>query len=388
MASLEISAVSKRYAASAVLRNVSLSVPDGAFLTLVGPSGCGKSTLLRIVSGLELQEAGEVRIGGQPVSHLRPSQRDIAMVFQSYALYPHMTVEQNIAIPLILRRLRLHERLPMVARLLPRARAELAAIRTEVDRVIAILGLETLRHRRPAELSGGQRQRVAVGRAMVRRPAVFLMDEPLSNLDAKLRVHMRSEIAGLHRRLGATFVYVTHDQVEAMTMSTLVAVMMEGEILQVAPPAEIYAAPADVRVAEFIGSPKINVLPATRRADGVLEAPGLSCALRVEAAGALRLGVRPEAFRLAAPDEAGLAARVVSTEHTGPEAYLHALAEDPQAGPLIARLAPAEAAGLAPGAQVTLRIAPGAALVFGADGRRVETRAATAPATAGVRHAV
>ena len=234
-------------------------------MTLVGPSGCGKTTLIRIIAGIESQDSGSVLIGGSAIDHLRPHERRVAMVFQSYALYPHMSVRANLSLPLVMSRLRLHERLPLVRLLSGRRRAVMRGIESEVEAVAQQLQLGALLDRRPAQLSGGQRQRVALGRAMVRHPDVFLMDEPLSNLDAKLRVHMRTELAELHQRLGATFIYVTHDQVEAMTMSNRVAMMDSGDIIQLGTPTELYARPANVKVAQFIGSPAINLLPGTRR---------------------------------------------------------------------------------------------------------------------------
>jgi multiple sugar transport system ATP-binding protein len=242
MASVELRGIAKAFGRAQVLREVGLSVRDGEFLTLVGPSGCGKSTLLRIIAGLERQDGGTVAIGGAGVDHLRPAARNVAMVFQSYALYPHLSAFDNIATPLMMARLSLLERLPLLRHLSPRRRRVMRAIAEDVRAVAAQLRITELLARRPGQLSGGQRQRVALGRAMVRSPAVFLMDEPLSNLDATLRVHMRSELAELHARLGTTFVYVTHDQVEAMTMSDRVAVMDEGRILQLGSPAELYAA--------------------------------------------------------------------------------------------------------------------------------------------------
>lgn len=233
MAAVDIEAVSKSFGDTSVLKSVDLSVRDGEFLTLIGASGCGKSTLLRIIAGLQAQDSGTVRIAGAPVDHLRPKQRRVAMVFQTYALYPHMTVAENIGMPLQMDRTWLPERLPLVGWLSPRRRRIQACLRAAVTDVARQLQIEDLLNRRPAQLSGGQRQRVALGRAMVRNPDVFLMDEPLSNLDASLRVHMRRELADLHARLGTTFIYVTHDQVEAMTMSDRVALMQDGDILQV-----------------------------------------------------------------------------------------------------------------------------------------------------------
>src|SRR5215468_8129237 len=298
MASVTISQLSKSFGATEVLRGVSLEIADGEFLTLLGPSGCGKSTLLRLIAGLEVQDTGSIAIGGAAVGALRPKQRNVAMVFQTYALYPHLTVAENIAMPLRMRRLSLTQRLPLVGGLLPGVRAVRDGIHRDVAAVANALEIDHLLDRKPGQLSGGQRQRVAVGRAMVRQPAVFLMDEPLSNLDAKLRVQMRAEIAALHRRLGATFIYVTHDQIEAMTMSDRVAVMLDGELLQVATPKEIYADPADRRVAEFIGSPKINMLTARVRDAGSVEIAGAVMPLTTHAVPGteLKIGLRSELF--------------------------------------------------------------------------------------------
>lgn len=274
MAEVSIHNIEKRFGDVRVLKGVSLDIADGEFVSLVGPSGCGKSTLLRIIAGLEMQDAGSIGISGNPVDRHRPADRNLAMVFQSYALYPHLTVFDNIAVPLRMKSLNRLERTPFL-------RLASGGYRTkadEIDRAVrdaaALLDISHLLDRKPGQLSGGQRQRVAVGRAIVRNPMAFLMDEPLSNLDAKLRVHMRTEIAELHRKLGATFIYVTHDQAEAMTMSDRIAIMMDGEIIQVGTPDEVYHTPVDVRVAEFIGSPKINTLTADVSTDGRVSLAG------------------------------------------------------------------------------------------------------------------
>ena len=246
MAEIDLDRVSKVFPGGvAAVDDVSLRIEDGEFIALVGPSGCGKSTLLRSIAGLEEISTGEIRIGGRDVTDLAPRHRDIAMVFQSYALYPHMSVRQNLGYGLKVRRM---------------PKAETAR---RVEEVAAMLGLDELLDRRPAQLSGGQRQRVAMGRAIVRQPQAFLMDEPLSNLDAKLRVGMRASLAQLHQQLGVTTVYVTHDQVEAMTLGQRVAVMRSGRILQVAEPQRLYADPVDLFVAAFIGSPAMNLVEAT-----------------------------------------------------------------------------------------------------------------------------
>jgi multiple sugar transport system ATP-binding protein len=244
MSALSVSDVHKTFGATEVLKGISLEMGSGEFTVLVGPSGCGKSTLLNIIAGLERQSSGRIEIGGRAVDDVAPKDRDIAMVFQSYALYPSMTVRQNITFG-------------MECRNVPRAERDEA-----VSRVAKLLQIEALLDRKPAQLSGGQRQRVAMGRALVRDPLLFLFDEPLSNLDAKLRVEMRMEIKRLHQRIGATIVYVTHDQIEAMTMATRIAVMHQGQLQQFADPDTVYRYPANLFVARFMGSPPMNTMPA------------------------------------------------------------------------------------------------------------------------------
>ncbi|RUV31743.1 ABC transporter ATP-binding protein [Mesorhizobium sp. M5C.F.Ca.IN.020.32.2.1] len=373
MAAITIEKIEKSFGATSVLRGVSLDVADGEFLTLLGPSGCGKSTLLRILAGLEVQTGGSIAIGERVVDGVRPKRRDVAMVFQSYALYPHMTVEDNMAVPLRMRRLSAWQRLPMVGRFVPGTKAAAAEIEIEVMRTAKALGIGHLLTRKPGQLSGGQRQRVAVGRAMVRQPAVFLMDEPLSNLDAKLRVQMRAEIKELHKRLGVTFVYVTHDQSEAMTMSDRVAVMLDGELLQVAPPQEIYADPDDRRVAEFIGSPKINMLEAKVREGGLAETVGTCFSIPAEIASGtgLTVGIRPEAFHLV--ESAGnniLTGAVRLVEHMGSDLFVHL---DVPGGdhPVIARLLAERAPQIASGQTLHLGVKPERLLLFAADGKRI-----------------
>ncbi|MHC2440283.1 ABC transporter ATP-binding protein [Bradyrhizobium sp. USDA 4451] len=373
MASVSIENIRKDYGQAPVLRNVSLSTADGEFLTLLGPSGCGKSTLLRILAGLEVQDAGSVRIGERVVDGLRPKRRDIAMVFQSYALYPHMSVASNMALPLRMRRLSALQRLPVLGRLLPGTGQITADIDMEVSRTAKSLGIGHLLPRKPGQLSGGQRQRVAVGRAMVRHPAVFLMDEPLSNLDAKLRVQMRAEIKELHRRLGVTFVYVTHDQAEAMTLSDRVAVMLDGELLQVAPPQDIYADPDNRRVAEFIGSPKINMLDGVVRERGLIDVAGSTLTIEADAITGtpLSLGIRPEAFCLAERGGQGTltgSARMI--EHMGSDLFVYLdLAGIDQ--PLIARLLAERAPHIVPGQTLHVGVRPERILLFTRDGRRL-----------------
>jgi multiple sugar transport system ATP-binding protein len=292
VAEIVLERVSKIFAGGvAAVDDVSLRIEDGEFMVLVGPSGCGKSTLLRLIAGLEETEAGAITIGGRDVTDLPPRQRDIAMVFQSYALYPHMTVRQNLGYGLKVRRLGKQQ------------------TEERVERVARLLRLEDLLDRRPAALSGGQRQRVAMGRAIVREPQAFLMDEPLSNLDAKLRVGMRAELSSLHARLGATTVYVTHDQVEAMTLGQRVAVMRDGKIQQVDTPQALYRDPVNLFVAAFIGSPAMNLVEATLDGDAV-EFGGhriaLQPGLRPDRKGRVMLGIRPESFEDTAFADASL----------------------------------------------------------------------------------
>ncbi|VIO69823.1 ABC transporter ATP-binding protein [Bradyrhizobium ivorense] len=373
MASVSIESIRKDYGQAPVLRNVSLSIADGEFLTLLGPSGCGKSTLLRILAGLEVQDAGSVRIGERVVDGLRPKRRDIAMVFQSYALYPHMSVASNMALPLRMRRLSAVQRLPVLGRLLPGAAQITADIDVEVSRTAKSLGIGHLLSRKPGQLSGGQRQRVAVGRAMVRHPAVFLMDEPLSNLDAKLRVQMRAEIKELHRRLGVTFVYVTHDQAEAMTLSDRVAVMLDGELLQVAPPQAIYADPDNRRVAEFIGSPKINMFDGVVRERGLIDVAGSTLTIEADAiiGTPLSLGIRPEAFCLTERGGQGtLTGSVRMIEHMGSDLFVSLdLAGIDEL--LIARLLAERAPHIVPGQTLHVGVRPERILLFTRDGRRL-----------------
>ncbi|UXN57528.1 ABC transporter ATP-binding protein [Phyllobacterium zundukense] len=373
MAGITIEKIEKTFGPTPVLRDVSLKIADGEFLTLLGPSGCGKSTLLRILAGLEVQTGGSVSIGERIVDGVRPKRRDVAMVFQSYALYPHMTVAQNMALPLRMRRLSSWQRLPLLGRFMPGTTATTADIERDVTRTAKSLGIGHLLARKPGQLSGGQRQRVAVGRAMVREPAVFLMDEPLSNLDAKLRVQMRAEIKELHNRLGVTFVYVTHDQSEAMTMSDRVAVMLDGELLQVAPPQEIYDDPDDRRVAEFIGSPKINMLDARLRDGGLADTAGTSFSIagNIGPGTALTLGIRPEAFHLV--DAGGpnvLTGAVRLVEHMGSDLFVHL--DVPGADhPLVARLLAERAPHIDPGQTLHLGVKPERLLLFSADGKRL-----------------
>ena len=310
--------MTKRFGGVTAVDDVSLAVADGEFVVLVGPSGCGKSTLLRLIAGLEEATAGRIVIGGRDVTDDAPRDRDIAMVFQSYALYPHMTVRQNLGYGLKVRKT-------------PKAEAA-----RRVEEVARVLRLEQLLDRRPAQLSGGQRQRVAMGRAVVREPAAFLMDEPLSNLDAKLRVSMRAELASLHARLAATTVYVTHDQVEAMTLGQRVAVMRDGRVQQVDAPQALYRHPRNLFVAAFIGSPAMNLVEA-RVDDGHVEFGGHRIRLPAQAPPAVEgpvvLGIRPECFEDAAfadPSLPQLDAEIAVVEDIGADAHVLFLVDAPR----------------------------------------------------------
>ncbi|MEP3279810.1 MAG: sn-glycerol-3-phosphate ABC transporter ATP-binding protein UgpC [Stappiaceae bacterium] len=309
MASVEIKNLQKSFGQVKALHGISFAIPDGAFVALVGPSGCGKSTILRLIAGLEEISGGEILIGGSVINDVESKNRDIAMVFQNYALYPHMTVAQNMGFSL---------------RLLKKSKPEIMkAVKEAAD----ILGIGEFLDRYPKQLSGGQRQRVAMGRAIVRQPQVFLFDEPLSNLDAKLRVQMRAELKALHRRLGATTIYVTHDQIEAMTMADIVVVMRDGVVEQVGRPLDLYDAPNNAFVAGFIGSPAMNFFQVTTKAnsDEVVFDDGQKLVLPsyVELDGAFKIGMRPEHL-VQCPESSGFQVSIVASEQTGSETLLQA----------------------------------------------------------------
>jgi multiple sugar transport system ATP-binding protein len=310
VASVTFESVTKRFGDVVAVDSLDLDIPDKEFLVLLGPSGCGKSTALRMIAGLEEPSEGDVRIGDRVVNGVEPKNRDVAMVFQSYALYPHKSVRQNIEFPL-----------------LPRGVAKAERHRL-VGEAAKTLGLDGLLDRKPRELSGGQRQRVALARAIVRQASVFLLDEPLSNLDAKLRTHTRAELIELHKRLQTTFIYVTHDQIEAMTMATQVAILSEGILQQVGPPQHVYAQPANLFVARFIGGPPMNSMPASVRTDdgrAFVHLAGGRFEIGADLAGALQgrsevvAGVRPEHLRLGGPGDDGVPAQVRVVESLGHE---------------------------------------------------------------------
>lgn len=357
LSEVTLSGIKKSFGQNLIVKGVDLQVGEGEFLVMVGPSGCGKTTLLRLIAGLEQVDAGEVRIGGARVNDVAPRDRDVAMVFQSYALYPHMTVRENLAFGLTLRKF------------------PAAEIDARVQEVAGMLELSHLLERKPKALSGGQRQRVAMGRAIVRRPKVFLFDEPLSNLDTALRVQMRGELARLHRRLGATMIYVTHDQVEAMTLATRVAVFNGGLLQQVGPPLELYNRPANQFVAGFLGSPSMNFLEA-RREGAHFTGKGftLPCPADVDTQEAtVLLGLRPQDLRVA--QQGPLTGTVDAVERLGFDGYAFVTTES---GPVAARFD--KGVNVAVGDKVHLAPVADALHVFSKDGakalRHPEQRAA------------
>jgi multiple sugar transport system ATP-binding protein len=355
MASVTFEEATRRYAGTTrpAVDHLDLSVDDGEFVVLVGPSGCGKTTSLRMIAGLEAVDSGRIRIGTRDVTDDDPKDRDVAMVFQNYALYPHMTVAQNMGFALKI------------------ARITKAEIRERILDAARLLDLEPYLDRKPKDLSGGQRQRVAMGRAIVRRPQVFLMDEPLSNLDAKLRVQTRNQIARLQRRLGTTTVYVTHDQVEAMTMGDRVAVMRDGVLQQCAAPRELYRSPVNMFVAEFIGSPAMNLfsLPVVNHSVALGDWPIQVPREIADAAGEIVVGIRPEHFEIGA---GGVEMQIDVVEELGADAYLYGRVTGPDntfGQPVVAR-----ADGQNPplrGDRVRLHPQPGHLHFFAADGRRL-----------------
>jgi multiple sugar transport system ATP-binding protein len=347
VASVAFSEIKKDFGKTKVLHGISLDISDGEFMVLVGPSGCGKSTLLRMLAGLEDITGGSIAIDGRVVNDLDSKDRDIAMVFQSYALYPHMTVRENMGFSLKLRK------------------ESARRIAEGVSRAAKILNLEAYLDRYPRELSGGQRQRVAMGRAIVRDPKVFLFDEPLSNLDAKLRVQMRSEIKALHQRLKTTTVYVTHDQIEAMTMADRIAVMNEGRIEQLGEPLELYDRPANLFVAQFIGSPAMNVFEGIFR-KGSVEALGAHwpCAVKAQEGQRVAYGIRPEHLAL---KEGGITGQIEVVEPMGAETEILV-----KVGGQTLNMMTHGRASVGPGERVTLAALPAHAHLFdAATGRRI-----------------
>ncbi|HEV2517346.1 MAG TPA: sn-glycerol-3-phosphate ABC transporter ATP-binding protein UgpC [Devosia sp.] len=359
MAFLDISSVSKSFGSVSILRDVDLSIEEGEFVVFVGPSGCGKSTLLRMISGLEEISAGTISIAGEVMNEIEPADRGAAMVFQSYALYPHMTTFENVSFGL---------------RMAHKARDFIAG---RVNEAATILQLEKLLARKPGQLSGGQKQRVAIGRAIVREPRVFLFDEPLSNLDAELRVQMRAELTELHKRLGTTMIYVTHDQIEAMTLADKMVVMAGGLIQQAGPPLTLYDDPDNQFVAGFVGSPKMNFLAGQLASvdAGSVKLSGVGGAADITlpiggvggGARAVTLGVRPEHLTIAGDDAPGaLSGRVTLVEELGAESFVHLTVAD--GTPMIVR---ARRDAARAGSRVRLGIDAGRALLFERDGQRI-----------------
>ena len=349
MGRIALKGIRKAFGQTEVIHGIDLAVEEGELVVFVGPSGCGKSTLLRLIAGLDRPTSGTIEIDGRDVTRVTAAERGLAMVFQSYALYPHMTVRQNLSFGL------------------ENARMDKAEVTSRVDEAAAMLGIDVLLDRRPTQLSGGQRQRVAIGRAIVREPSAFLLDEPLSNLDAELRGTMRAELARLHDRLGTTMIYVTHDQIEAMTLADRIVVLRGGRIEQVDTPLGLYNRPANLFVAGFIGAPNMNFFKAEARG-GRASLPGGS-EVAVPAEGEVTLGVRPQSLRLASGgDGPVLKGTVRLVEALGAETVVHA--DTPDGAPVLSVL-PGQPQ-LAAGEEIALAFDPAELHVFGADDRRVE----------------
>ena len=351
MARLDIHSLTKSFGATRVIKGVDLHIEDREFCVFLGPSGCGKSTLLRLIAGLEEATSGEIKLDGQPITDLPPARRNLAMVFQSYALYPHMSVRQNMSFALKL------------------ANTDAKVIEDKVQRAAHILGLEALLERKPSELSGGQRQRVAIGRAIVREPRIFLFDEPLSNLDASLRMQMRLEIARLHQSLQATMIYVTHDQVEAMTLADKVVIFNAGNIEQSGSPQELYRRPVNRFVAGFLGMPQMAFIEATVEggqlalANGTPLAPPPGLAALAEGT-RVTVGVRPEHLSLGEPGRGGIDGKIEVIERLGSDAYAYLTV--PNMGRITVRCAPD--VGRIEGTQAAAIIKPNSFHVFDANG--------------------
>ena len=393
MAGVAFRNIHKSFGQTEVLKGIDLKIADGEFIALLGPSGCGKTTLLRLLSGLDVPDTGQVLIGGRDVTGCEPSDRNVALVFQNYALYPHKSVFENIAFPLRMQA-PWHTRVPLLSRALPSRRRLNAALPPRVLEVARQVGIEALLDRKPGQLSGGQKQRVALARALVRHPDLFLMDEPLSNLDAKLRASMRMEIIELQRRLGATFIYVTHDQVEAMTMADRVVLLNDGVVQQVGPPMELYADPANKFVAEFIGTPTINMLDLTLSLDGgavlgdlpVEGVPSSLLSLVRDGSNPLWVGLRPEDVEVDTDEQARMVAAVHVIEPHGNDTLLILRLVDTQRDTVlpqsrvVVRADPHVAAQLGTGARIRLALDWQKALIFDANGQRVRRQSMRAAA--------
>jgi multiple sugar transport system ATP-binding protein len=375
MSAFALRNISKSYGANNILDDVSIEADDGEFIALVGPSGCGKSTLLRIAAGLDHSDTGSIWMGEREITAYHPADRNVAMVFQSYALYPHLTAAQNIAVPLAMRNLSTLQRMPFFGGFVSGRAATQAAIKQQVLATAMSLQIDHLLDRKPGQMSGGQRQRVALARALVRQPGVFLMDEPLSNLDANLRVHTRAEIVDLHRRAGVPTIYVTHDQSEALSMADRVAVMMAGKVLQLDSPSRIYDDPRHIEVAKFVGSPRINIINAITSDNGTIMFGGKTI---VEGfigpvGSSVRVGIRPERIKLRPTGSKGIAGTISRLEFLGSEVLVTVTMAGME-DDLIVKVAPADIAHLGVGSPIILQIDQGACLVFSQDGSRLPLR--------------
>ncbi len=373
MGTISLKNISKSFGYTQVLNNLNVDIKDGEFLTLVGPSGCGKSTLLRIIAGLEQQTSGDVLIDNKNVNRVRASERDLAMVFQSYALYPHLTVRRNLETPLRLRDYNAFERLPLIGNFSPSKKEKTESINQLVNKTSETLKISELLDRKPGQLSGGQRQRVALGRAMVREPVAFLMDEPLSNLDAALRVHMRSELSELHNSLKTTFVYVTHDQAEALTMSSRMAVMIDGNLLQLDTPQEVYDNPSSLSVAQFVGSPKINIFKGTADSSGTVSFLNVNLKRKSSESNTdLHIGIRPEHLEITnESNENTFSGTVAYRENLGSDIFFHVNIED-GSNKIIVRGLPQFTHQILNGSNVNIKRVSDKALLFNQAGMRVQ----------------
>ena len=373
MGTISLKNISKSFGSTQVLNNLNVDINDGEFLTLVGPSGCGKSTLLRIIAGLEQQTSGDVLIDNKNVNRVRASERDLAMVFQSYALYPHLTVRKNLETPLRLRDYNAFERLPLIGNFSPSKKEKTESINQLVNKTSDTLKISELLDRKPGQLSGGQRQRVALGRAMVREPVAFLMDEPLSNLDAALRVHMRSELSELHNSLKTTFVYVTHDQAEALTMSSRMAVMIDGNLLQLDTPQEVYDNPSSLSVAQFVGSPKINIFKGTSDSSGTVSFLNVNLKRKSSESNTdLHIGIRPEHLEITnESNENTFSGTVAYRENLGSDIFFHVNIED-GSNKIIVRGLPQFTHQISNSSSVNIKRVSDKALLFNQAGMRVQ----------------
>ena len=381
---LEVRSVTKTFGVFKALDDITLTLEPGELVSILGPSGCGKSTLLRVIAGLDDADAGDVLIGDEVMGNVSPKNRGVAFVFQSYALYPHLSSYDNIAAPLVMRELSALERLPVVGKHLPKSRAKHESIDQRVKSVAELLKIEPFLNRRPSELSGGQRQRVALGRALIREPKLFLLDEPFANLDASLRNHTRAELSTLQKRLGTTTVFVTHDQTEAMALSDRIALMFDGSIRQIGTPDDLYRNPVDLDVATFLSQPYLNVLPARIIISGHALIAGQHVAIDdAEKSGSSgTVGFRPEHCSLHQRKGAGtLAVTVERLEHAGAEA--HVFVRLTTSGELcVVRIPSGTMQDWVPGASAWLAINPVEGWFFPREARRREAVMQTAFASA------